>query len=54
MPPGTLVDAGIARVPIAVIDPTSRGEGGAARFRGAGIDAGVGLLANEALIVLGP
>lgn len=49
-----LVDAGIARVVIAVIDPTSRGTGGAARLRDAGVDIGIGLLADEALVVLGP
>lgn len=47
-----LIDAGIARVVIAVMDPTSRGVGGAARLRDAGIDVEVGLLAEEALVVL--
>src|ERR1041384_6563397 len=32
-----LIDAGIARVLIAVMDPTSRGAGGAARLRDAGV-----------------
>jgi diaminohydroxyphosphoribosylaminopyrimidine deaminase/5-amino-6-(5-phosphoribosylamino)uracil reductase len=49
-----LIDRGIARVVIAVIDPTSRGIGGAARLREAGIEVEVGLLADEARIVLGP
>lgn len=49
-----LIDAGIRRVLIAVIDPTSRGVGGVARLREAGIDVEVGLLAEEALVVLGP
>ncbi|ONI79202.1 hypothetical protein ALI144C_25545 [Actinosynnema sp. ALI-1.44] len=31
-----LIDAGITKVLIAVIDPTSRGRGGAARLRDAG------------------
>jgi diaminohydroxyphosphoribosylaminopyrimidine deaminase/5-amino-6-(5-phosphoribosylamino)uracil reductase len=47
-----LIDTGIARVVIAVLDPTSRGVGGAARLRDAGIDVEVGLLADEALVVL--
>src|SRR3954471_21963137 len=49
-----LIDAGVARVVIAVIDPTSRGVGGAARLRAAGVDVQVGLLADEATVVLGP
>lgn len=49
-----LIDAGIARVLIAVIDPTSRGIGGAAKLRDAGIDVEVGLLAEEARVVLQP
>jgi diaminohydroxyphosphoribosylaminopyrimidine deaminase / 5-amino-6-(5-phosphoribosylamino)uracil reductase len=49
-----LMDANIARVVIAVIDPTSRGEGGAAKLRSAGIDVDVGVLADEARFVLGP
>ena len=49
-----LIDAGVARVVIAVIDPTSRGEGGAARLLEAGVEVEVGLLADEALVVLGP
>lgn len=49
-----LIDADIARVVIALIDPTSRGVGGAARLRDAGIDVEVGVLVDEAHIVLGP
>lgn len=49
-----LVDADIARVVIANLDPTSRGEGGAARLRQAGVDVEVDVLANEARLVLGP
>lgn len=49
-----LMDAHIARVVIAVIDPTSRGEGGAAKLRFAGVDVDVGVLADEARFVLGP
>ncbi len=49
-----LIDAHIARVVIALIDPTSRGEGGAAKLRTAGIDLEVGVLADEARLVLGP
>ena len=42
------------RVVIALIDPTSRGEGGVARLRQAGLIVEVGLLADEARLVLGP
>lgn len=49
-----LLDAGISRVVIAVIDPTSRGDGGAAVLRSAGVDVEVGVLAEEAREVLGP
>jgi diaminohydroxyphosphoribosylaminopyrimidine deaminase/5-amino-6-(5-phosphoribosylamino)uracil reductase len=49
-----LLDAGIARTVVAVIDPTSRGEGGVTRLRRAGMDVEVGVLTNEALLVLGP
>ncbi len=49
-----LIDAGVARVVIAIIDPTSRGEGGAAALRAAGIDVEVGVLTDEARLVLGP
>jgi diaminohydroxyphosphoribosylaminopyrimidine deaminase / 5-amino-6-(5-phosphoribosylamino)uracil reductase len=48
-----LLDAGIARVVIAVMDPTSRGEGGAAVLRAAGVDVEVGVLEQEAMVVLG-
>lgn len=48
-----LLDAGVARVVIALIDPTSRGEGGAAVLRAAGVDVEVGVLADEARLVLG-
>lgn len=48
-----LIDAGIRRVVVAVIDPTSRGEGGVARLRQAGLDVTVGVLADEAVLVLG-
>ncbi|HET9381617.1 MAG TPA: bifunctional diaminohydroxyphosphoribosylaminopyrimidine deaminase/5-amino-6-(5-phosphoribosylamino)uracil reductase RibD [Streptomyces sp.] len=49
-----LIRARVARVVIAVMDPTSRGEGGAALLRQAGIDVEVGVLQEEALVVLGP
>ncbi|MFD7615544.1 riboflavin biosynthesis protein RibD [Streptomyces sp. NPDC059802] len=49
-----LLDAKIARVLIAVMDPTSRGEGGAARLRLAGVDVHTHVLEEEALVVLGP
>src|SRR5207249_3476134 len=49
-----LLDAGIRRVVIALIDPTSRGDGGAAVLRAAGVDVEVGILAEEARLVLGP
>lgn len=48
-----LIDAGIRRVVVAVIDPTSRGQGGAAELRRAGIDVETGVLDGEARIVLG-
>lgn len=48
-----LIDAGIRRAVIAVIDPTSRGEGGVAELRRAGVDVETGVLAREAEIVLG-
>ncbi|MET7640042.1 bifunctional diaminohydroxyphosphoribosylaminopyrimidine deaminase/5-amino-6-(5-phosphoribosylamino)uracil reductase RibD [Streptomyces sp. NPDC005438] len=43
-----LVEAGVARVVVAVPDPTERASGGAARLRGAGVDVTVGLLEEEA------
>ncbi|MFB9594668.1 bifunctional diaminohydroxyphosphoribosylaminopyrimidine deaminase/5-amino-6-(5-phosphoribosylamino)uracil reductase RibD [Saccharothrix longispora] len=49
-----LLDAGIARVLIALIDPTSREEGGAARLAAAGVDVEIGLLADSARTVLRP
>ncbi len=49
-----LIDAKVARAVIAVLDPTSRGEGGAARLRAAGVDVEVGVLEDEAIVVLGP
>lgn len=49
-----LIDAGVARVVIALMDPTSREEGGAARLRAAGVDVEEGVLGHEALLVLGP
>lgn len=49
-----LIDAKVARVVIALLDPTSRGEGGAARLQMAGVEVEVGMLADEARVVLGP
>jgi diaminohydroxyphosphoribosylaminopyrimidine deaminase/5-amino-6-(5-phosphoribosylamino)uracil reductase len=49
-----LIDAGVARVVIALIDPTSREEGGAARLQAADVDVEVGVLEDEALSVIGP
>ncbi len=49
-----LIDADVARVVIALIDPTSRGEGGAIKLRAAGVDVEIGVLADEAQLVLGP
>ncbi|MET9483597.1 bifunctional diaminohydroxyphosphoribosylaminopyrimidine deaminase/5-amino-6-(5-phosphoribosylamino)uracil reductase RibD [Streptomyces sp. NPDC006638] len=49
-----LIHANVARVLIAVMDPTSRGEGGAALLRKAGVEVEQGFLKNEALLVLGP
>lgn len=49
-----LLDAGISRVVIALLDPTSRGEGGAVKLHAAGVDVEVGLLPEEAELVLGP
>ena len=49
----SLIDAGIRRAVIAVIDPTSRGEGGVVELRRTGIDVETGVLADEARVVLG-
>lgn len=49
-----LITAGVRRVIIALIDPTSRGEGGAAVLTAAGIDVETGVLASEAQVLLGP
>jgi diaminohydroxyphosphoribosylaminopyrimidine deaminase / 5-amino-6-(5-phosphoribosylamino)uracil reductase len=49
-----LIEAGIARVVISIIDPTSRGRGGAAELRSAGLDIEVGVLDDETRLVLGP
>ncbi|MGJ7907101.1 bifunctional diaminohydroxyphosphoribosylaminopyrimidine deaminase/5-amino-6-(5-phosphoribosylamino)uracil reductase RibD [Actinopolyspora sp. H202] len=49
-----LIEAGIVRVVIAVLDPTSRGRGGSALLHEAGIDVVEGLLVEEAHLVLGP
>jgi diaminohydroxyphosphoribosylaminopyrimidine deaminase / 5-amino-6-(5-phosphoribosylamino)uracil reductase len=49
-----LIDAQVRRVVIAVADPTSRGKGGTAALRAAGIDVETGVLAREARVVLGP
>ncbi len=49
-----LLDAHISRVIIAIIDPTSRGEGGAAALKTAGVDVEIGVLADEARLVLEP
>lgn len=49
-----LIDAGIRRVVIALADPTSRGEGGISALRTAGLDVETGVLADEAMTVLGP
>ncbi|MEU7171544.1 MULTISPECIES: bifunctional diaminohydroxyphosphoribosylaminopyrimidine deaminase/5-amino-6-(5-phosphoribosylamino)uracil reductase RibD [Micromonospora] len=49
-----LINAGITRVVISVIDPTSRGDGGAAMLTAHGIDVETDVLPNETLTVLGP
>jgi diaminohydroxyphosphoribosylaminopyrimidine deaminase/5-amino-6-(5-phosphoribosylamino)uracil reductase len=49
-----LLDAEISRVVIAAIDPTSRGDGGAAVLAAAGVDVEVDVLTDEARLVLGP
>jgi diaminohydroxyphosphoribosylaminopyrimidine deaminase/5-amino-6-(5-phosphoribosylamino)uracil reductase len=49
-----LLDAGITRVVIAAMDPTSRGEGGAEVLCRAGVSVETGVLEAEARLVLGP
>ena len=49
-----LLDARITRVLIAVLDPTSRGEGGAERLRRAGVEVETHVLEEEARTILGP
>lgn len=49
-----LIDAKASRVLMAIMDPTSRGEGGAAVLEHAGIEVERGVLEQEALLVLGP
>jgi diaminohydroxyphosphoribosylaminopyrimidine deaminase / 5-amino-6-(5-phosphoribosylamino)uracil reductase len=49
-----LLDAGVTRVVVALVDPTSREEGGIAWLRAAGVDVEVGVLAEDARMVLGP
>ncbi|MFC9222969.1 bifunctional diaminohydroxyphosphoribosylaminopyrimidine deaminase/5-amino-6-(5-phosphoribosylamino)uracil reductase RibD [Streptomyces hygroscopicus] len=49
-----LIDAKVSRVLMAVMDPTSRGEGGAVVLEQAGIEIERGVLEQEALLVLGP
>ena len=49
-----LLDAGIVRVVVALIDPTSQGDGGIAVLRKAGVRVEAGVLADEARLVLGP
>ncbi|MET8310728.1 bifunctional diaminohydroxyphosphoribosylaminopyrimidine deaminase/5-amino-6-(5-phosphoribosylamino)uracil reductase RibD [Micromonospora sp. NPDC005173] len=49
-----LINAGISRVVIAVIDPTSRGEGGASMLTAAGVEVETDVLRDESLTVLEP
>lgn len=49
-----LITANVSRVLIAVMDPTSRGEGGAELLRKAGIEVEKDFLKDEALLVLAP
>ena len=49
-----LIDAGIDRVVIAILDPTSRGDGGAAELRRAGVSVEIGVGEKEARLVLEP
>ncbi|MEV7678718.1 bifunctional diaminohydroxyphosphoribosylaminopyrimidine deaminase/5-amino-6-(5-phosphoribosylamino)uracil reductase RibD [Streptomyces sp. NPDC088341] len=48
-----LINAKVTKVLIAVMDPTSRGEGGAELLRKAGMEVEQGCLEDEALLVLG-
>jgi diaminohydroxyphosphoribosylaminopyrimidine deaminase / 5-amino-6-(5-phosphoribosylamino)uracil reductase len=48
-----LIDARVRRVVIGILDPTSRGGGGAAALRAAGVDVETGVLADEVRVVLG-
>ncbi|GHJ52885.1 hypothetical protein Nm8I071_21920 [Nonomuraea sp. TT08I-71] len=49
-----LINAGIVRVVISIIDPTSRGDGGAAVLAAHGIDVETKVVPDETLTVLGP
>ncbi|WP_406071177.1 bifunctional diaminohydroxyphosphoribosylaminopyrimidine deaminase/5-amino-6-(5-phosphoribosylamino)uracil reductase RibD [Micromonospora sp. NBC_01638] len=49
-----LINAGVSRVVIAVMDPTSRGEGGASMLTSLGVEVESDVLRDEALTVLGP
>ncbi|AUA12706.1 bifunctional diaminohydroxyphosphoribosylaminopyrimidine deaminase/5-amino-6-(5-phosphoribosylamino)uracil reductase RibD [Streptomyces sp. SID8382] len=49
-----LIEAKVSRVLMAVMDPTSRGEGGAVVLEEAGIEVERGVLEQEALLILGP
>ncbi|MET8042506.1 bifunctional diaminohydroxyphosphoribosylaminopyrimidine deaminase/5-amino-6-(5-phosphoribosylamino)uracil reductase RibD [Micromonospora sp. NPDC005215] len=49
-----LINAGVSRVVIAVMDPTSRGEGGASMLAAAGVEVETDVLRDEALTVLEP
>ncbi|WP_433532226.1 hypothetical protein ACQPYA_09430 [Micromonospora sp. CA-263727] len=49
-----LINAGIVRVVISVIDPTSRGDGGAAVLAAHGIDVETNVIPDETLTVLDP
>ncbi|MFI2652520.1 bifunctional diaminohydroxyphosphoribosylaminopyrimidine deaminase/5-amino-6-(5-phosphoribosylamino)uracil reductase RibD [Micromonospora fulviviridis] len=49
-----LINSGIVRVVIGIIDPTSRGDGGAAVLTAHGIDVETNVIPDETLAVLGP
>lgn len=49
-----LIDAGIVRVVVSMIDPTSRDGGGVAALRAAGVQVETGVLTEETALVLGP